>query len=189
MGNKYVTVFSGYSGPSMASGAPTPPSGTRWATRLSVLEKRWGTGRFARSRREQRGNGDGNQLRGSQHARQHREDQRPVVRLLPPPPRGFGFARQPMVAPIAVDWDEKPVAEGGTVRIRAYDPYAPDGTWARKAVTGTSIPVPKSLRKGSTSMASILTNTTRPDTPATSPISARSRTPGIYGTTICPSRR
>ena len=31
-----------------------------------------------------------------------------------------------MVAAVTIDWDEKPVAEGGTVRIRAYDPYASD---------------------------------------------------------------
>jgi hypothetical protein len=37
-----------------------------------------------------------------------------------------------MVAPITVKWDEKPVAEGGTVSIRAFDPYAADGLWTAK---------------------------------------------------------
>jgi hypothetical protein len=31
------------------------------------------------------------------------------------PPRGFGYARQAMVAPVKVEWDEKPVADGGKV--------------------------------------------------------------------------
>jgi hypothetical protein len=52
------------------------------------------------------------------------------------PPRGFGFARQAMVAPITVKWDEKPVTEGGTVSIRAYDPYAADGIWTAKDSQG-----------------------------------------------------
>ncbi|CDS91968.1 GH43D19 (fragment) [Sphingobacterium sp. PM2-P1-29] len=39
------------------------------------------------------------------------------------PPRGFGFARQAVVAPVIIDWDEKSVAQGGSVRIRAFDPY------------------------------------------------------------------
>lgn len=40
------------------------------------------------------------------------------------PPRGFGNARQSVVAPIHVEWDEKPVAEGGRVSIKGYNPYA-----------------------------------------------------------------
>jgi len=49
-------------------------------------------------------------------------------------PRGFGFARQAMVAPVAVEADEKPVAEGGAVRITAYDPYK--GAFTLKAADG-----------------------------------------------------
>jgi hypothetical protein len=48
------------------------------------------------------------------------------------PPRGFGYARQPMVAPITVEWDEKPVKDGGRVTIRAYDPYSEDKRWTAK---------------------------------------------------------
>jgi arabinoxylan arabinofuranohydrolase len=36
------------------------------------------------------------------------------------------------VAPITVSWDEKPVSEGGTVSIRAYDPYAENHAWTAK---------------------------------------------------------
>ena len=49
-------------------------------------------------------------------------------------PRGFGFARQSMVAPVAIEADEKPVSEGGTVRITAYDPYK--GAFTLKASDG-----------------------------------------------------
>ena len=50
-------------------------------------------------------------------------------------PRGFGFARQAMVAPVAVQADEKPVSEGGVVRITAYDPYK--GAFTLKAADGS----------------------------------------------------
>jgi hypothetical protein len=52
------------------------------------------------------------------------------------PPRGFGFARQPMVAPVKVEWDEKPVSEGGTVTITGFDPYAADKKWTAKDKQG-----------------------------------------------------
>jgi len=52
------------------------------------------------------------------------------------PPRGFGFARQPMVAPIKIEYDEKSVADGGVVTIRAYDPYAEDEIWTVKDSRG-----------------------------------------------------
>lgn len=43
------------------------------------------------------------------------------------PPRGFGFARQSVVAPVTIQWDKKSVEEGGKVVIRAYDPYNKKG--------------------------------------------------------------
>ena len=49
-------------------------------------------------------------------------------------PRGFGYARQAMVAPVAVQADEKPVSEGGVVKITAYDPYK--GAFTVKAADG-----------------------------------------------------
>ena len=52
------------------------------------------------------------------------------------PPRGFGFARQAMVAPVKIVCDEKPVAEGGKVTITGFDPYAPDQVWQAKAANG-----------------------------------------------------
>ena len=41
-----------------------------------------------------------------------------------------------MVAPVKVVWDEKPVAEGGKVTIRGYDPFAKDNVWTAKASGG-----------------------------------------------------
>lgn len=51
--------------------------------------------------------------------------------------RGFGYARQAMVAPVKIIWDEKPVAEGGKVTIRAYHPFAEDSIWTAKASNGS----------------------------------------------------
>ena len=52
------------------------------------------------------------------------------------PPRGFGNARQAMVAPVKITWDKKPVAKGGVVKITAYDPYTKDNVWTAKAADG-----------------------------------------------------
>ena len=41
-----------------------------------------------------------------------------------------------MVAPIKIEWDKKPVAKGGQVRITAYDPYAKNNEWTAKASDG-----------------------------------------------------
>jgi hypothetical protein len=52
------------------------------------------------------------------------------------PPRGFGNARQAMVAPVKITWDKKPVAKGGVVRITGYDPYVKGNEWTAKAANG-----------------------------------------------------
>jgi hypothetical protein len=41
-----------------------------------------------------------------------------------------------MVAPVKIEWDKKPVAKGGKVRIVAYDPFAPNNEWTAKASDG-----------------------------------------------------
>jgi hypothetical protein len=41
-----------------------------------------------------------------------------------------------MVAPVTIKWDEKPVAEGGKVTIRGYNPYSEDKTWTAKDSQG-----------------------------------------------------
>ena len=52
------------------------------------------------------------------------------------PPRGFANARQAMVAPVKIEWDKKPVAKGGKVRITGYDPFSPNNEWTAKASNG-----------------------------------------------------
>jgi hypothetical protein len=52
------------------------------------------------------------------------------------PPRGFGNARQAMVAPVKIVWDKKPVAKGGKVRITGYDPFTKNNEWTAKASDG-----------------------------------------------------
>ena len=52
------------------------------------------------------------------------------------PPRSFGNARQTMVAPVKIEWDKKPVAKGGQVRISGYDPYVAGNEWSAKASNG-----------------------------------------------------
>ena len=79
-------------------------------------------------------------------------------------PRGFGNARQSMVAPVKVESDEKPVSEGGKVTIRGYDPYAKDNVWTAKEARAMNIPEPKSRRKVSTSTDLIRINITPRDT-------------------------
>jgi len=49
-------------------------------------------------------------------------------------PRGFANARQAMVAPVYVDVDPRPIEEGGYVKINAYDPYV--GGFTVKAKDG-----------------------------------------------------
>jgi hypothetical protein len=47
-------------------------------------------------------------------------------------PRGHAGSRQPMVAPITIDWDGRSVANGGRLSIRGYDPFARDGIWTAR---------------------------------------------------------
>ena len=51
-------------------------------------------------------------------------------------PRGFGNARQSMVAPVTVINDNKTVAEGGKIQIVGYSADAPDHVWTAKDSNG-----------------------------------------------------
>jgi arabinoxylan arabinofuranohydrolase len=137
IGNKYIKVFSGYSGPDYGMGSSN--STLRYAFGDSPLGP-WKSGGVLVDSRAPVPNQDGSGLQatngghnthgsielinGQWYAFYHR------------PPRNFGYARQPMVAPVIIQWDEKPVADGGTVAIRAYDPYAPDKVWTAKDTQG-----------------------------------------------------
>ncbi|MBD1425162.1 hypothetical protein H8B17_06150 [Sphingobacterium arenae] len=137
VGNKYVSVYSGYSGPEYGIGSSN--STLRYLVGDSPLGP-WKSGGVLVDSRGPVLNRDGSALEttngghnthgsielinGQWYAFYHR------------PPRNFGFARQAVVAAITIDWDEKPVSEGGTVRIRAYDPYAADSVWTAKDSQG-----------------------------------------------------
>ncbi len=138
VGNKYVMVFSGYSG--QEYGLSNTNSALRYAYGDSPLGP-WRSGGVLVDSRGVVPSEDGSQLittnaghnthgslqqiNGQWYVFYHR------------PPRGFGYARQAMVAPVNIVWDKKPVAKGGTVRITAYDPYAKDSTWTARTTDGT----------------------------------------------------
>ncbi len=130
VGNKYITVFSGYSGPEYGVGSSN--STLRYAVGDSPLGP-WKSGGVLVDSRAPVLNRDGSAIETSYSGHNTHgsieliNDQWYV--FYHRPPRGFGFARQPMVAPIKVEWDEKPVSEGGTVTIRAYNPYTADNSW------------------------------------------------------------
>ena len=127
VGNKYVWVFSGHSGPDY--GVPSSNSTLRYAYSDSPMGPWKSGGVLVDSRAIVLGeNGDslyegysGHNTHGSL---QKVGDQWYV--FYHRAPRGFGFARQPMVAPVTIICDTKPVAEGGKVRIYGYDPYTKD---------------------------------------------------------------
>jgi arabinoxylan arabinofuranohydrolase len=133
VGNKYVTVFSGYSGPEY--GVSSSNSTLRYAYGDSPLGP-WKSGGVVVDSRAPVLNQEGTAIQTT-NAGHNTHGSIQLINnqwyvFYHRPPRGFGFARQAMVAPITVKWDEKPVSQGGTVSIRAYDPYATDGLWTAK---------------------------------------------------------
>ncbi|MGX8695132.1 MAG: hypothetical protein ACSW8D_02000 [Prevotella sp.] len=143
VGNKYVMVFSGYSGKEYGLGNTN--SALRYAYGDSPLGP-WRSGGVLVDSRGVVPNEDGSRLittnaghnthgsiqeiNGQWYVFYHR------------PPRGFGNARQAMVAPIKIEWDKKPVAKGGKVRITGYDPFIESekgkskNEWTAKATDG-----------------------------------------------------
>ena len=138
VGNKYVMVFSGYSGKEYGLGNTN--SALRYAFGDSPLGP-WRSGGVLVDSRGVVLNKDGSKLittnaghnthgslqeiNGQWYVFYHR------------PPRCFGYARQAMVAPVKITWDKKPVAKGGVVKITGYDPFAADNAWTAKANDGT----------------------------------------------------
>ena len=133
VGNKYVWIYSGYSGPEY--GQSSSNSALRYAFGDSPMGPWKSGGVLVDSRSVVLAQIDtalitsypGHNTHGSielindqWYAFYHR------------PPRGYGYARQPMVAPINVEWDEKSVADGGRVKISAYDPYSTNNKWTAK---------------------------------------------------------
>lgn len=137
VGNKYVMVFSGYSGPEYGQGSTN--SALRYAYGDSPLGP-WRSGGVLVDSRGIVPNEDGTHLVGMNAAHNTHGSIQEIngqwYVFYHRPPRGFGFARQAMVAPIKIEWDKKAVAKGGQVRITAYDPYAKNNEWTAKASDG-----------------------------------------------------
>ena len=137
IGNKYVTIYSGYSGPDY--GLSSTNSALRYAYGDSPLGP-WKSGGVLVDSRAPVLNQDGSGLQTTNgghntHGSIEQINDQWYV-FYHRPPRGFGNARQPMVAPIKVEWDEESVAKGGKVSIRAYDPYLKDNVWTAKDSQG-----------------------------------------------------
>ena len=137
IGNKYVMIFSGYSGPEYGLGNSN--STLRYAFGDSPLGP-WRSGGVLVDSRGVVLNQNGSKLQATNAAHNTHGSLQEIngqwYVFYHRPPRGFGFARQAMIAPVTIKWDEKSVAEGGKVVIRGYDPYAEEGIWEAKATNG-----------------------------------------------------
>lgn len=137
VGNKYVMIFSGYSGPDYGLGSTN--STLRYAYGDSPLGP-WRSGGVLVDSRGVVLSEDGSHLVCTNAAHNTHGSLQEIngqwYVFYHRPPRGFGFARQAMVAPVKIVCDEKPVAEGGKVTITGFDPYAPDQVWQAKAANG-----------------------------------------------------
>ena len=137
VGNKYVMVFSGYSGKEYGLGNTN--SALRYAYGDSPLGP-WRSGGVLVDSRGVVLNEDGSKLITTNAAHNTHGSIQEIngqwYVFYHRPPRGFGNARQPMVAPVKIEWDKKPVAKGGKVRITGYDPFAPNNEWTAKATDG-----------------------------------------------------
>ena len=138
IGNKYVWIYSGSSGPEYGIGRATAT--LRYAYADAPLGP-WKSGGVLVDARAIVPSQDGTRLQttfsghNTHGSIQLINDQYYV--FYHRAPRGFGYARQSMVAPVKVEWDEKPVSEGGKVTIRGYDPYAKDNLWTAKGSQGS----------------------------------------------------
>ena len=138
VGNKYVMVFSGYSGPDYGLGSTN--SALRYAFGDSPLGP-WRSGGVLVDSRGVVENEDGSHLMTTNVAHNTHGSLQQIngqwYVFYHRPPRGFGNARQAMVAPVKITWDKKSVADGGVVKITAYDPYSKNNEWTAKASDGT----------------------------------------------------
>ena len=137
VGNKYVMVFSGYSGPDY--GLESTNSALRYCYGDSPLGP-WRSGGVLVDSRGVVPDENGEHLMTSNAAHNTHGSLQEIngqwYVFYHRPPRGFGNARQPMVAPVRIEWDKKKVADGGQVRITAYDPYTADEKWVAAAADG-----------------------------------------------------
>ncbi len=127
VGNKFVWVFSGHSGPDY--GLSSSNSTLRYAYSDSPMGPWKSGGVLVDSRAIVLGEGGESLYEGYSGHNTHGSLQKVGDQwyvFYHRAPRGFGFARQPMVAPVTIVYDEKPVAEGGELAIYGYDPYTRD---------------------------------------------------------------
>ena len=139
VGNKYVMVFSGYSGKEYGLGNTN--SALRYAYGDSPLGP-WRSGGVLVDSRGVVLNEDGSKLITTNAAHNTHGSLQEIngqwYVFYHRPPRGFGNARQTMVAPVKITWDKKPVAKGGKVTITGYDPYTKDNEWVAAASDGNT---------------------------------------------------
>ena len=139
VGNKYVMVFSGYSGPDY--GLESTNSALRYAYGDSPLGP-WRSGGVLVDSRGVVPNEDGTALITTNSAHNTHGSLQEIngqwYVFYHRPPRGFGNARQSMVAPVKIEWDQKSVAKGGKLTITGYDPYAKDEKWVAAASDGNT---------------------------------------------------
>ncbi|MBO5624825.1 MAG: hypothetical protein J5953_03425 [Prevotella sp.] len=137
VGNKYVMVFSGYSGKEYGLGNTN--SALRYAYGDSPLGP-WRSGGVLVDSRGVVLNEDGTKLITTNFGHNTHGSLQEVngqwYVFYHRPPRGFGNARQSMVAPVKITYDKKPVAKGGRVTITGYDPYTKNNVWTAKASNG-----------------------------------------------------
>ncbi len=138
VGNKYVMVFSGYSGPDY--GLSSSNSALRYAYGDTPLGP-WRSGGVLVDSRGVVPNKDGSRLTTTNAGHNTHGSLQEIngqwYVFYHRPPRGFGNARQAMVAPVKIVCDKKSVADGGKVMITAYDPYAKNEQWVASAADGT----------------------------------------------------
>jgi arabinoxylan arabinofuranohydrolase len=137
IGNKYVWAYSGYSGPDY--GLSSTNSALRYAYGDTPLGP-WKSGGVLVDSRAVVLSQDGTALQ-TKYSGHNTHGSIELINdqwyvFYHRAPRGFANARQPMVAPVKIEWDEKSVAEGGKVTIRAYDPYSKDNIWTAKDSQG-----------------------------------------------------
>ncbi|MBF6598729.1 MAG: hypothetical protein ITF98_10980 [Fermentimonas sp.] len=137
IGNKFVWVYSGYSGPDY--GLSSTNSALRYAYGDTPLGP-WKSGGVLVDSRAVVLNEDGSALQTTYAGHNTHGSIEKIndqwYAFYHRAPRGFGNARQPMVAPVTIEWDEASVADGGKVVIRAYDPYAENSIWTAKDSNG-----------------------------------------------------
>ena len=137
VGNKYVMVFSGYSGKEYGLGNTN--SALRYAFGDSPLGP-WRSGGVLVDSRGVVSNEDGSKLITTNAAHNTHGSLQEIngqwYVFYHRPPRGFGNARQAMVAPVKITWDKKPVSKGGQVHITGYDPSVKGNEWTAKASDG-----------------------------------------------------